>query len=1327
MTETDFDAFVTTKLPHFVAVNYQQMLQATDPLDRLQRALRTYDLGLRALTIGLVSQYLIRDQTRVSDPYVNDLLLDKFPHLTLKTWQELLFATLAAYEGQRELFFMPELYDFYWDTSTVPHRRRTEVRAPFERLTQIASDQDQQSLQPGDQAGWECLADEAVELLRQILRSLSFLAQYDMVRVLRSANQTYEYELHKGLTVETGQVPAPDGEEVEGEGWFYLRRSTGQLLQLHPFLISWQGEGSGQAGGQTGLDAGAMTHDIGVYDKFIYKQLQYLLVTLGQTISDEANVHAYMAVIMDTIEEFKRQRQQEIRLTWPRLQDLCSEITGVQTDTARQRKYHPEHYLPRQEAHAALAQFLRSEARGFVLTGKSAVGKTNVLLAFVDELAARGDVAVLVYDAGRASVEPSLTEFISQDFSNRIRLTDHRIENIWQEIAGIDGIEQQQVVLIVDALSDCPQAELLLRQLDLLVAGPWPWLKVIISSRPESWRSIKQDTKLAEGRYFRAGAAAEKDETQEAFSSSLQLAPFSAEELPQAYALYQAAFEVETPFASLSHEVRAILRDPFNLWLAARMYGRKGQGSGVIPANLRAGTLLQNYLDAPDILSREDRRLLQSQIVPLFAQAEFRNELLLMDVERLGGTSLYNAIFDDQVLSNGTRRNQAFENLVDAGILMLHGQGERERISFMYDRFYEYFTGNYLYEQNATPASAGAETRARHYEAAIAALPDHIYLWGALVQALVRELEGGNLPVIAALAPHAEHNPLLRNALVIALVRFGEDHQADVRAGVKALLGPLTEGSQANFLVRAGRLAWQLARPRAGKQQKITMQQVMALDVAAQLGMTEFLEAAAADRSAALRAAGVLYSFYLWRRDPDLGFQVVEGLGRRAADALPLPDLHAAESVFGLSAAILGQAHDAATAQRFLALGRQTTRDVLRLPGASRSAPRLPAFIVRLLREGVADVIMRYVVKTLSSWGTRAWASFDNMTHIFALTPEQKALAKRLAPLLDPATPGLADHVPEMLEVESWGDAICQCIVEFSLLGHGKEDFAGTLPVIRQMIAAGLEPRPPRFWAYGPTMVMLWAAARQPQPDPAIEELTQSVVAAIQADPARWLEQAQRARPVPIQTDCRATPLGQLAWARYLLGGRTDAPALTAYLNDAKARRDTEYLWQFATIEVPVMLDFGWYPAALMALGPLLDYSEPQVREALVQALVRIYRHQPEQVEEWLARQGAPPEIAQRVLAYPATEQTRDLMTYQLLWIFFEWFLWGAPALRQVLQYHIRTALELPDIRAWLRLIIKDQLNLIAGEIVYPLPGDAPSQVLLAAPAPSAPTHAPGD
>ena len=101
----------------------------------------------------------------------------------------------------------------------------------------------------------------------------------------------------------------------------------------------------------------------------------------------------------------------------------------------------------------------------------------------------------------------------------------------------------------MDALNENPQAEELLRQLDELVVGPWPWLKVVISFRPESWRTIKQGVKLTEGRpLFRAAAADRRTADHEPLFCSVQLNPFSLTELPAAYAKYQAAFGIRTPF-----------------------------------------------------------------------------------------------------------------------------------------------------------------------------------------------------------------------------------------------------------------------------------------------------------------------------------------------------------------------------------------------------------------------------------------------------------------------------------------------------------------------------------------------------------------------------------------------------------------------------------------------------------------------------------------------------------------------------------------------------------------------------------------------------------
>jgi hypothetical protein len=115
-------------------VKYTSLL--IDPQEQVAQILHIYNLCLRVLTITMISQYLFHDRYQVADPYLDSLLEEKLPHLTPDSWEGMLFTSLRAYEGNHDLFFMPELYDFYWDTSTFPHRKRSEVKGIFDRLTQ---------------------------------------------------------------------------------------------------------------------------------------------------------------------------------------------------------------------------------------------------------------------------------------------------------------------------------------------------------------------------------------------------------------------------------------------------------------------------------------------------------------------------------------------------------------------------------------------------------------------------------------------------------------------------------------------------------------------------------------------------------------------------------------------------------------------------------------------------------------------------------------------------------------------------------------------------------------------------------------------------------------------------------------------------------------------------------------------------------------------------------------------------------------------------------------------------------------------------------------
>ncbi len=183
---SDFNEFILAAMPTFIAINYQRLLETQKPQEQVELILHIYNLGLRALTINLVSQYLFRDRAleRVSDPYLDKLLEEKFPHLTSDAWEEMLFKTLRAYEGHRDLFFMPELDHFYWDTSVHPHRSYAEVKAPFDRLTQATLDLQTKPLDPQDESGWQALAAELLAHLHKILKGLSFIGKYDLIHLL---------------------------------------------------------------------------------------------------------------------------------------------------------------------------------------------------------------------------------------------------------------------------------------------------------------------------------------------------------------------------------------------------------------------------------------------------------------------------------------------------------------------------------------------------------------------------------------------------------------------------------------------------------------------------------------------------------------------------------------------------------------------------------------------------------------------------------------------------------------------------------------------------------------------------------------------------------------------------------------------------------------------------------------------------------------------------------------------------------------------------------------------------------------------------------------
>jgi hypothetical protein len=922
-------------------------------------------------------------------------------------------------------------------------------------------------------------------------------------------------------------------------------------------------------------------------------------------------------------------------------------------------------YLQREEVYRAFQDFLRSDKTCLILTGRSGVGKSNFILSLLDEYQTSDTAYGLAYNGARLSSEAPLEQVLTADFSKFVKLVGREgegdVKDALREVDRIDGVADKRLILFIDTINENPQAKELLRRIDALVEGnTYPWLKVVISCRPETWHRIKRGVRLAEHKYYRWGVREELGVELEPFSYAgdrpaeyeVRVEPFTRAELPQAYERYRSAYQLATSYEEVPPQIRQLLRDPLVLWLVAETYKQHE-----IPSNLRVRDLVQSYLEMlirTERLDRQDLLFLEVEIVPrLFQEGHYANALTSDQIKAatiVGGQNLAELIFNDDVLPGGRRVNQSYRNLVDAEILIELGAELDYAVGFKYERFYEFFAGRYL--QGIAEA-----TRNRVYEEVILALPSNLFLWGALVQALTLELAQDNVPAFVALVPKGGQDRLLRNVLVTALTNLGEANLSKAEAVIGELIGPPAPPPRTFF----GEL-WRLLRPAREGVVEVPIQQVVAVEAAARLRMTSLLVEVAANPSPGLRAVAVLHSFYLWKRDPSTGFQVLEGLSCRVTGRFGLPNPGVAEAVLALSGAILGMDRGSQTLVRLLAIGRSALRRVLLLGDVDQrqqpaSLPvRFRRIAVRFLHRQMLSTLLSFVIRMLTGW-SHAGASFDTLGHVFSLSREQKDLLQTLVPFLDPDVPGLVERLEDIICVAEWGDQVGQTIAELAVLSHGVVDLEKTMPILNKMTSAALSHKPPRFWVWMPTWTAWQIALRQSTPSPKLRELSESCIRAVQEDPESWAVLAKRERPVPIPTDSQAGGLGGLVGLAYTFQGDVESAFLTDCLEKAMVTRNDEYLRLYITHEVMVIFEHGLHQAALQALQPIAAYDGLEVREAIVELLARAHQYEPEPVEDLLLQGGFPQEVVARVLAYPPVERLNDLMTWQVIQIIYDLFL----------------------------------------------------------------------
>jgi hypothetical protein len=1278
MSEQDNDRFILEQMPSFIAINYQRLLSVSSPQDQVALALKIYDLGLRSITLNLITQYLIRDE-HVFEVVLNQILQEKLSTLTIDACRDVFFATLRAYEGHRDLLFIKELYDFYWDSSTTPHKRRIAQESAFNQLTHL-SVRWALNERPKSMNDWHSLVTESKQLLDQVLNSLSFMSEYDLIRISQVLPQEYAFELYKGCKVQFNQSANPKNTSLK-PGEVYLRSRYDEFLRLDPFVIF----------DENNLDGSEISHDLGVYTRsFInYKKIQYLFTILGLKELDSISSFTYAwRKIFDAINQKTTNLIEADQLSWLQVCTICEDITKHRI-TSMSRKYDRQVYLQRESVYEEFRKFLISDKRCFVLIGKSGVGKSNFLLSLYDTLlAGNANICTLIYDASQISMD--ITDTISQDFEKRRKFVGTQRLNIWDEIRHMDGINDHQVILFIDAINENAEPAKLLKSLDNLVQSPWNWLKIVISCRPETWKTIKKGIYLAEDFYYRRNDMDLPGIELEQLSYSDQLDDFLPYELFQAYGKYQKRYNLQTPYAAIPYHLREILREPLNLWLVANTYTS-------IPSNLKVTELVERYihnLEQTGRLQLESIRLLKKQIVPLMVSESAFYNALTPDLIEQAGEALYYQVYSTEI-------NQPFQALLDIGILARFDDGREQKIAFKYERFYEYFVGQRITEIAATQAD-----RHDFFCKMIGHIQEQPFLWGAVRSALLNEAIHNAPDTIIKLC--FTNQQRTKELLVSILIELGKENTEKLEAIIKQLLPPQQEPGvlkRIRQIQGKGALSITAEARTAGR---------IAAEVASALNIPWVLYTIGIQSDSTLRIVAIRQIYHLWEKDHESGFKLLDSLVKQALPGI-IPNVYAFDTVFGLSLIIFFQAyHQKDIMNQLQDNWRWIIEKIFRIHTQENIVARKARSLVR---DNLFQLATTVVLRIISEF-PQLPVDFKKLEETFKLPPANKALYKRIVQYMD--TEGDYSHEQmraDLIQALSINDLFFEIAINTVLVAHSLKDPVGFFPFLKDYFDASFanpDPTPfvnailnalPGIVDDGDIVRTLLNSTNVVYDHHIPDEVFEFLIRALEMVRARQEENNKMQDP---------RFFGPYLFHYYQRFDNMESDFLKSQITKAYINKDNIFFNWTITSELSLYgIDFKRPAIALAVLKLFLEEHSltkkgerdqnrfmSMISEEIATFLARMRISFPDDVDAFLQEYHLPEEFQLQVRISEPVENVGQLIGMRIWWFIRDEVIAGSPALRNTFIRILSNVVEHKNLKSWVVYLGSEIVNLIYGSAV---------------------------
>jgi hypothetical protein len=892
-----------------------------------------------------------------------------------------------------------------------------------------------------------------------------------------------------------------------------------------------------------------------------------------------------------------------------------------------------------------IASFLASDKPGLILVGASGLGKTSLVLWLATHQA-NLDRPVLVYPAALLDGERPLSQL----------LHDTLEPHLHESFPGDESPLAWPIGVVFDGVNESPEMTRLTSQIDRgLVEAQG--LKVMLTFRPESFQIALQSLSLSEHCYFCADLAGAGS------FPAVQLAPFTTDELAQAYELYRRVYALQTPYAGLLAPLREALRHPLTLQLVAQTFAREP-----LPEQVNDDQLVQLLLEAfvaQGRLQRADLRFLQDELMPsMIAPGRWSN---VIPAEQMAGA--YTA--DGRHLFRPGEPG-AITRLTDAGLLATTNNRLSAPLRFTHERFYEHFAWRRLRQLRA------AAPDSRHFYGELAEAPP--FLHGPARRLLCAEIATQPVEWLADLVMRSSNTPARDFLLGAALEDWGRAHPGKAHAYLDRLWA-FSQSSLARALHRIG-------LPAPEPRPEILCIQRVAVTVASALGDSDFLVHALLTAGQMMQQVAVAKVLLLWQTDPQAAERILSEVGRRVTGRLGWPNWSACLAFLQLAGLTLFEFGQRTRVRVFL-------RDQMRLVVRRVFGPPWRRLLLRLVIHWLVDTWERHLVMGLGLDST--------LDSTFQIPPQHRQHLQALARLMDWETQGLdtaaaREHIQAALEM---GGLVAIWFPTILLTVRGLLRQPEAEALILTLLREACETQPPRPWA----IVVNWIAnnimSRQPCTDrdwwAALDDSLSGVIASY----PQWHESYRASRLKPPRRLVRPVQdLSAYLVARDIAGLPIEEGAVWAVVAERLAADDAYFILDYLAELRIVFRDFRRPRLALRLMRPALSCEDEAVQRVLVDLLAWIKMIAAEDVRELLASGMIPPELAAAVQTWQFEDWSVERQVFGAWDLIFRLLIESRPA-RQMLSHIFAQVVRFSSMRAWMSWAAQLVLNALAEEELF--------------------------